>query len=84
MNPTIKMLAEQAVKETEQRKNTGIVLMDNYTQRLAELVVKQCVDKIETYKIPVGNSRSGELACEWTYNALKEIRDDIQQHFGLQ
>lgn len=51
--------------------------------KVMELTAKECIDKIETYRIPVGNSRSGELACEWTYNALKEIRDDIKKTFGV-
>lgn len=33
---------------------------------------------IEEYRIPVGNSSAGEMACEWTYDALKEIRDEIR------
>ena len=53
-------------------------------EKLVELVVLECIDKIETYHIPVGNSRSGELACEWTYAALKEIRDDIKETFGIE
>ena len=53
------------------------------TKRFAELIVKECIDKIETYRIPVGNSASGELACEWTYAALKEIRGDIKDSFGI-
>lgn len=52
-------------------------------RRFAELIVKECIDKIETYRIPVGNSASGELACEWTYAALKEIRDEIKEHFAV-
>jgi hypothetical protein len=52
-------------------------------KKFAELIIQSCIDKIETYRIPVGNSSSGELACEWTYAALKEIRDDIKEHFGL-
>jgi len=52
--------------------------------KLAELIVKECIDKIETYRIPVGNSAAGEMACEWTYDALKEIRDDIKEHFGVE
>jgi hypothetical protein len=51
-------------------------------ERFAALVAaherKACIEIIETYRIPVGNSRSGELACEWTYRALHEIRDDIR------
>ena len=51
-------------------------------ERFAALVSaaerEACIDIIETYRIPVGNSAAGELACEWTYDALKTIRDDIR------
>ena len=53
-------------------------------QEFAELIVRECIDKIETHRIPVGNSAAGEMACEWTYAALKEIRDDIKQDFGIE
>lgn len=39
---------------------------------------ERCIDIIESYRIPVGNSAAGELACEWTYDALKTIRDAIR------
>lgn len=52
-------------------------------QKLVELVVKDCIDKIEAYHIPVGNSPAGEMACEWTYDALKDIRDGIKETFGV-
>ena len=45
--------------------------------------MQQCIDEIETYRIPVGNSPAGELACEWTYDALKTIRDNILEKFEL-
>jgi hypothetical protein len=54
-----------------------------FIETLVRLVAQDCIDKIETYRIPVGNSASGELACEWTYDALKEIRDDIKESFGI-
>lgn len=54
-----------------------------FIEILSHLVAQECIDKIETYRIPVGNSASGELACEWTYDALKEIRDDIKETFGI-
>ena len=53
-------------------------------QDIVEKVTQVCIDKIETYRIPVGNSAAGEMACEWTYDALKEIRDDIKEHFGIE
>ena len=52
-------------------------------ERFAEKIVKECINKIETYRIPVGNSAAGEIACEMTYDALKEIRDEIKEHFGV-
>ena len=56
---------------------------ENDIEKFAKLIVKECINKIETYRIPVGNSSAGEMACEWTYDALKEIRDDIKETFGL-
>ncbi len=47
----------------------------------AQQIVQECVNKLETYQIPVGNSAAGELACTWTYDALREIRDDIREVF---
>lgn len=38
-----------------------------------------CIKVIEAYQIPVGNSPAGELACDWTYDALKHIRDEIRE-----
>ena len=37
-----------------------------------------CINIIETYRIPVGNSSAGEMAFKWTYDALYQIRDDIR------
>lgn len=53
-------------------------------EKCIELVVMECIDKIETHKIPVGQSPAGEMACEWTYGALKTIRDEIKEHFGME
>ena len=54
----------------------------NSVTRFAALVAaaerEACVQIVEEYRIPVGNSVAGELAREWTYYALKEIREDIR------
>ena len=89
MNNEIKQLCEQAkAYATESTKDfTGdepVVWMDYYTERFTKLIVKECIDKIETYRIPVGNSAAGEMACEWTYEALKEVGDEIKEHFGVE
>ncbi len=38
----------------------------------------EAIKIIEEYRIPVGNSAAGELACEWTRDALEEIRDMLR------
>ena len=56
-------------------------------ERFAALVAayerEACAKIIETYRIPVGNSPAGEMACEWTHDALKEIRDAIRARGNL-
>jgi len=82
MNERIKQLAEQAGYLPD---SFGIGHWDMpECQKFAELIVQECINKIETYRIPVRNSAAGEMACEWTYEALKEIRDEIKEHFGVE
>ena len=75
----IKMAREAGIKQAIE---TPHLLMVHELERFAALVAaaerEACVQIIEEYRIPVGNSVAGELAREWTYTALKEIRDDIR------
>jgi len=61
--------------------------LDDYAkegiEKFAELIIRECINKIETHEIPVGNSAAGEIACEMTYSALKRIRDEIKEEFGV-
>jgi hypothetical protein len=94
MNERIKELAKEAGFEIDNgpllpglttiTMKVGGLYVGVPVEKFAELIVRECIDKIETYRIPVGNSAAGEMACEWTYDALKEIRDEIKQHFGIE
>lgn len=87
MNEQFAKLAQQAGMEPDELdENEGIIwwLGDGDLMKFAQLVVKECINKIETHRIPVGNSPAGEMACDWTYSALKEIRDEIKEHFGIE
>jgi hypothetical protein len=57
--------------------------IEKHTTALMESMVQECIDQIESYQIPVGNSPAGELASEWTYDALSTIRDSIKEHLGI-
>jgi hypothetical protein len=83
MNERIRELIEQSHTYSFQ-ENRGQFVLNDFAEKFAELIVQECIDKIETHQIPVGNSAAGEMACEWTYDALKEIRNEIKKHFGVQ
>ena len=38
----------------------------------------RCIGIVESYQVPVGNSAAGEMACNWTMDALRSIRDDMR------
>ncbi len=83
MNERIKALAEEAsVTIRSHYDELGSTPFE--LEKFANLIIKECINKIETYQISVGNSAAGEMACDWTYDALKEIRDEIKQHFGVE
>ena len=82
MNERIREVWIKAAREDSDPDNWDT--QEQFIERFAQLIVRECIDKIETYRIPVGNSAAGEMACEWTYDALKEIRDEIREHFGVE
>jgi hypothetical protein len=84
MNERIQKLADKIWAEEYWTNPNTDKLLPAQLNKFAELIVGECINKIETYRIPVGNSAAGEMACEWTYDALKEIRDDIKETFGVQ
>jgi hypothetical protein len=52
--------------------------------RVRAAALEEAIKIIEEYRIPVGNSAAGELACEWTRDALEEIRDVLRAMKGEQ
>jgi hypothetical protein len=92
MNNNIRTLVEQAIKEVDNvdldspllEELEKMYIPDCFAERFTELIVKECIDKIETYEIYIGNSPLGELARDWTIDALVEIRDEIKNHFGVE
>lgn len=89
MNKRIKQLAEKAgfffydMHDADGQDLGETIEADSWdvAQLFADLIVVECVEFLETYQISVGNSASGEIACEMTLDALKEIRDNIKNHF---
>lgn len=54
-------------------------------QESRRVAVENAIKIVESHQVPVGNSAAGEMACEWTMDALREIRAAIRaltQHTG--
>jgi hypothetical protein len=83
MNKHIYEFAEQAGIQHRIEPPNEIWGWDHNLEKFAELIIKECIDKIETHKIPVGNSPAGELAADWTYDALSAVSSSINEHFGV-
>ena len=83
MNDHIKELAEQAAKDTSDGYPVTLEYSHKFAEKLAKLIIAECINEIETHQIPVGNSSAGEMACDWTYDALKQIRSEIKELYGL-
>ena len=45
---------------------------------VARAALEAAAKVLTEHQIPVGNSAAGEMAREWTYDALKECRDAIR------
>ena len=57
-------------------------LSENQLRHLVTQAVESereaCMKIIKAYQIPIGNSEAGEIARDWTVDALKYIRDEIR------
>ena len=48
-------------------------------EKFAELIVRDCVEIMETQRVPIYSSRLGA-----SVDALRECRDKIKKHFGVE
>lgn len=44
--------------------------------------ITQAIIVVETYRVSVGNSRSGESAAKWTMDNLREVRQELRDIGG--
>ena len=84
MNKRFRELKEQAMEWVPNQVDPDTKIRLLNAEKFAELIVQECIHKIETYEIYVGASAAGEIACEMTYSALKQIRDEIKETFGVE
>jgi hypothetical protein len=64
-------------EQIDQKDRCDVHYWQERAKRAALHEREACLKIISEYQIPVGSSSAGEIACEMTYGALKDIRDDI-------
>jgi hypothetical protein len=78
----IRMAQESKLYSGKPRTPATGRMIERRLKHFAALVAaaerEACVKIIKAYQIPVGNSAAGEMARDWTVDALKYIRDEIR------
>ena len=82
MNEQIKELAEQAGAEPTPFSNV-LALVGNDIEMFAELIVKECIDKITTYDLVPGHSAKWEDIYDIHARLLQDLGEELKEHFGV-
>ena len=82
MNERIKELEKQCWSH-----RVDGVLVDGHlhfdTQKFAELIVRECIDKITTYDLVPGHSAKWEDIYDIHTRLLQDLGEELKEHFGV-
>ena len=94
MNERIKELAEQAHRSTadelahlQRVHNRTYDLNESaaiYNEKFAELIVRECIDKITTYDLVPGHSAKWEDIYDIHARLLQDLGEELKEHFGVE
>jgi hypothetical protein len=85
MNERIKELAEQCRKEVEHFSiDNGYTYTEEFDEeKFAELIVRECIDKITTYDLVPGHSAKWEDIYDIHTRLLQDLGEELKEHFGV-
>jgi hypothetical protein len=52
-------------------------------EKFAELIVRECIDKITTYDLVPGHSAKWEDIYDIHARLLQDLGEDLKEHFGV-
>ena len=87
MNEQIKQLAEQANIGLFKDKSFGwnvIAGTDQHLEKFAELIVRECIEKIITYDLVPGHSAKWEDIYDIHARLLQDLGEELKEHFGVE
>ena len=83
MNNKIKQLAEQATTYIEPTSNSGEGWIFD-KEKFAELIVRECIEKITTYDLVPGHSAKWEDIYDIHTRLLQDLGEELKDHFGVE
>ena len=85
MNERIFELARQsgATDENGSRATTVYCFTDQELKGFAELIVRECIDKITTYDLVPGHSAKWEDIYDIHARLLQDLGEELKEHFGV-
>ena len=79
MNERIRELAEQASHQSPDGYPVTIPYSKDFAEKFAELIVKECIERVELQANEFGDAMRLERA-----SAAWEISQDLREHFGVE
>jgi hypothetical protein len=83
MNDLIDDLYKQARLDAGYEKGFEATVQDVY-QRFAQLIVRECIDKITTYDLVPGHSAKWEDIYDIHARLLQDLGEELKEHFGVE
>ena len=83
MNERIQQLAEQAFDKANNGTISDIKIPKEFIEKFAELIVRECIEKITTYDLVPGHSAKWEDIYDIHTRLLQDLDEELKEHFGV-
>ena len=80
MNERIRELATEVGISVDYLTNTKQIVL---IEKFAELIVRECIDKITTYDLVPGHSAKWEDIYDIHTRLLQDLGEELKEHFGV-
>lgn len=81
MNERIEKLIEQCTVQNFSDCTGGFETFDK--EKFAELIVRECIEKITTYDLVPGHSAKWEDIYDIHTRLLQDLGEELKEHFGV-
>jgi len=85
MKERIRELAKQSGGHGLKMSTMGLSLLgEDAIEKFAQLIVRECIDKITTYDLVPGHSAKWEDIYDIHTRLLQDLGEELKEHFGVE